>query len=182
MTLTQAWEYVPLGPFNGKNFGTTISPWVVTFDALEPFATELPERQVPILDYLKDPSAKPGFSARLDVLVVPNGGSKAVKVLESDTKYLYWSLPQMLAHHTVGGCPMNPGDLLGSGTISGPDESSLGSFLEMSYDGKKEWEVDGQKRTFVEDGDEVIFVGYAGEGVGFGECRGKIKAADPIPG
>jgi fumarylacetoacetase len=87
----------------------------------------------------------------------------------------------MLAHHTVGGCPMNTGDLLGSGTISGPDESALGSFLELSYDGKKEWEVDGQKRTFLEDGDEVVFVGYAGEGVGFGECRARVKAADPIP-
>jgi fumarylacetoacetase len=172
---------VPLGPFNGKNFGTSISPWVVTFEALEPFASDLPERQVLILDYLKDPAPKAGFSACLDVLVAPGGSSKATKVLESDTKYLYWSFPQMIAHHTVGGCPMNTGDLLGSGTISGLDESALGSFLELSYDGKKEWDVEGQKRTFLEDGDEVVFVGYAGDGVGFGECRGRVKAADPIP-
>jgi fumarylacetoacetase len=158
-----------------------VSPWVVTFDALEPFGVDLPERQVPILDYLKDPAPKPAFSTRLDVLVMPSGSSKATKVLESDTKYLYWSLAQMLAHHTVGGCPMNTGDLLGSGTISGPDESALGSFLELSHDGKKEWEVDGQKRTFLQDRDEVVFMGYAGEGVGFGECRGKVKAADKIP-
>jgi fumarylacetoacetase len=167
-----------LGPFNGKNFGTSISPWVVTFDALEPFATDLPPRQVPILDYLKDPAAKPGFSTNLDVLITPSGGSKPIKVLESNTKYLYWSLAQMLAHHTVGGCPMNPGDLLGSGTISGPEESSLGSLLELSYDGKKDWIVDGQTRTFLEDGDEVTFVGYAGDGVGFGECRARVLPAD----
>jgi fumarylacetoacetase len=172
---------VPLGPFNGKNFGTSISPWVVTFDALEPFSTHLPQRDVPILDYLEDPGPKPGFNIRLDVLVAPNGSPNETKVLESNTKYLYWSLAQMLAHHTVGGCPMNTGDLLGSGTISGPLESTVGSFLELSYDGKKEWDVDGQKRTFLEDGDEVVFVGFAGDGVGFGECRARVIAADPIP-
>jgi fumarylacetoacetase len=153
----------------------------VTFDALEPFATDLPKRQVPILEYLKDPAPRPAINARLDVLIAPHGSSTATKVLESNMEYLYWSFAQMLAHHTVGGCPMNTGDLIGSGTISGPDDSTLGSFLELSYDGKKEWEVGGQKRTFLEDGDEVVFVGYAGDGVGFGECRAKIIPADPVP-
>ncbi|CAB4478174.1 uncharacterized protein OCT59_007399 [Rhizophagus irregularis] len=173
----QAWEYVPLGPFLGKNFGTTISPWVVTLDSLEPFLVNGPIQDPAPLPYLKDniPSA---YDIHLEVKIKPNNSDSFKTLTRSNLRYMYWSLKQQLAHHTVNGCNTRPGDLCGTGTISGPTEDSRGSLLEITWNGQNE--VDGIKRKFIEDGDEIVLTGYCqGEGylVGFGECYGKILPA-----
>ncbi|EOA81910.1 hypothetical protein ACJQWK_05241 [Exserohilum turcicum] len=177
----QAWEYVPLGPFNAKNFGTTISTWVVHADALEPFKTKGLENDAEVLPYLKQKSDKTVYDINLEVDIKTSSGSKAT-VCKVSGKNLLWSFPQMLAHHTSTGCPVNPGDLLGSGTISGTSPSSFGSFLEQSYNGKESIQIaGGEKRTFLEDGDEVTIRGVCGTDeealVGFGECVGRIEPA-----
>lgn len=176
----QKWEYVPLGPFLGKSFGTTISPWIVTLEALEPFICDAPEQDPPALRYLTEKN-RITYDIPLQVALRPEGDSKASVISKSNFKYLYWTVCQQLAHHTINGCNLNSGDLLASGTISGPDSGSLGSMLEMSMAGKKEILLEhGGVRKFLKDGDEVIMTAVCqGDGfnVGFGECSGKILPA-----
>ncbi|KAI5101227.1 fumarylacetoacetase isoform X1, partial [Silurus meridionalis] len=176
----QAWEYVPLGPFLGKNFGTTISPWVVPMEALMPFVETNTVQDPEPLPYLRhrDPFT---FNIKLFVSVKGEGMSKATTICKSNFKYMYWTMKQQLAHHTVNGCNVRPGDLLASGTISGPDPESFGSLLELSWRGSKLIELGGgETRTFLKDGDEVTLTGYCegrGYRVGFGSCQGKVIPA-----
>lgn len=180
----QAWEYVPLGPFNAKNFASTISAWVILADALESFRVDGIENTSEVQPYLKpaDGSAKPMFDINLEVDLKPKDAASSSVVSRSNGRHLLWSFPQMLAHHTVGGCPLNVGDLLGSGTISGPDDGTQGSLLEITGSGSKSLNVGGVERKFLEDGDEVVLRGWCeanGQRLGFGECRGQILAAWP---
>jgi len=187
----QGWEYQPLGPFLAKNFITSISPWVVTPEALEPFRIAQPPRPegdpVP-MDYLLDPAdqARGGLDLELEVLLVTPGirekGLQPWRLSLGNASNLYWTVAQMVAHHTVGGCNLQPGDLFGSGTISSPEESGFGSLLEITQGGRKPLSLPtGETRRFLEDGDEVIFRAHARrEGcvtIGFGECRGTILPA-----
>jgi fumarylacetoacetase len=173
----QKWEYVPLGPFGGKNFGTTISPWIVTMEALEPFRLAGPAQEEPKpLPYLV--TDKPGaFDINLEAHIETEKGGKDI-LTKSNLKYMYWSMAQQLTHHSVTGCNMQPGDLLGSGTISGPTEDSYGSMLEISWKGTKQKELpNGEVRKFLANGDTVSLKGYCqGDGyrVGFGPCVGKV--------
>ncbi|KAG0245898.1 fumarylacetoacetate hydrolase [Mortierella sp. GBAus27b] len=177
----QAWEYVPLGPFLGKNFGTTVSAWVVTMDALEPFLVKGPEQDPQPLPYLSEaqPSA---YDINLEVQLKPAEGDKYSVIARSNLKYMYWSFAQQLAHHTVNGCNMRTGDLCGSGTISGPTEDSFGSMLELSWSGAKDIQLaDGITRKFLHDNDEMVLAGWCekdGVRVGFGQCHGKILPAN----
>ncbi|KAK1158135.1 fumarylacetoacetase-like [Acipenser oxyrinchus oxyrinchus] len=176
----QKWEYVPLGPFLGKSFGTTISPWVVPMEALMPFAQPNSVQDPKPLPYLchDDPYT---FDINLFVSVKGERMKEPSTISKSNFKYMYWTMKQQLAHHTVSGCNVRPGDLLASGTISGPDAESFGSMLELSWKGTKTIDLgDGQTRKFLQDGDEVIMTGYCqGKGyrVGFGQCRGKVLPA-----
>ncbi|EPS61403.1 hypothetical protein M569_13391 [Genlisea aurea] len=173
----QAWEYVPLGPFLGKSFSTTISPWIVTLDALEPFISHPAEQIPPPFPYLTEKEPK-HYDISLQVSIVPSGEQHESVVTRSNFKHLYWTITQQLAHHTVNGCNLRPGDLLGTGTISGPEADSLGCLLELTWNGQKPLSLDGNiSRTFLLDGDEVIFTGCCkGDGyiIGFGKCSGKI--------
>lgn len=175
----QQWEYVPLGPFLGKNFGSTVSPWIVTMDALEPFRVEGPEQNPHVLPYLSFEGSK-NFDIRLEVLIQPNN-SETTTVCRSNFKYMYWNVNQQLAHHTVNGCNIQVGDVYASGTISGPSPGSYGSMLELSWNGQKPLTMpDGTERKFIEDGDTVIIKGLAekdGVRIGFGECKGKVLPA-----
>ncbi|XP_028812183.1 fumarylacetoacetase [Denticeps clupeoides] len=176
----QAWEYVPLGPFLGKNFGTTISPWVVPMEALLPFVQPNPVQDPKPLPYLShdDPYT---FNINLFVSVKGDAMKEAATICKSNFKYMYWTMKQQLAHQTVNGCNVRPGDLLASGTISGPDPESFGSMLELSWRGSKSIDLgEGGSRTFLKDGDEVTLTGYCqghGYRVGFGPCHGKIIPA-----
>nr|XP_006628683.1 PREDICTED: fumarylacetoacetase isoform X1 [Lepisosteus oculatus] len=176
----QAWEYVPLGPFLGKSFGTSISPWVVPMDALLPFILPNPVQDPKPLPYLchEDPYT---FDIHLFVSVKGEAMEEAAPIIKSNFKYMYWTMIQQLCHHTVNGCNLRPGDLLASGTISGPEPESFGSMLELSWKGTKEISLgNGETRTFLQDGDEVFLTGYCqGEGyrVGFGVCKGKVLPA-----
>lgn len=176
----QKWEYVPLGPFLGKSFASTVSPWLVTLDALEPFRLAGPEQDPKPLDYLVSEGAQ-NFEINLEVYIQPEG-QEPHKVCTSNFKYMYWSMRQQLAHHTVNGCNMRTGDLCASGTISGPTPDSYGSMLELSWRGTKPIPMpDGSERKFIQDGDTVIMKGYCekdGVRIGFGECSGKVLPAD----
>jgi fumarylacetoacetase len=175
----QAWEYVPLGPFLGKNFASSISPWVVTLDALEPFRTAGPEQEPPVLPYLQT-TGDHHFDIHLEVAIQPDKRAEK-RVGRSNFKSMYWSMSQQLAHHTVNGCNVNVGDLNASGTISGPTPDSYGSMLELSWKGTKPIPMaDGSERKFLLDHDSVIMRGYAekaGVRIGFGEVKGKILPA-----
>eukprot|EP01032_Pedospumella_encystans_P013890 gene13890-15973_t len=186
----QAWEYVPLGPFTAKNFATSVSPWVVTLDALNDFrcATSAGEAQTnpEPLPYLQDPEyGRSSYNVRLEVQIQGPQDTTPSTVSVSNLKYMYWNFKQQLVHHSVTGCNMNPGDLLGTGTISGPTDDSLGSLLEGSWRGSREVPMANSTETpamrkFLKDGDTVIMSGYAqGEGyrVGFGAVSGKVLAA-----
>ncbi len=173
----QKWEYVPLGPFLGKNFCTTISPWVVTMEALAPFRVTPPSQDPEPLSYLL--SATPAaYDIQLEVALKPSDGAKFVTISRSNHKYLYWTIDQQLAHHSVNGCNMRPGDLMGSGTISGPSPASMGCLLEMTHDGVRPLKLgEGIERGYLMDGDTVRMSGFAqGEGfrVGFGEITNEI--------
>ncbi len=176
----QKWEYVPLGPFLGKSFASTASPWLVTLDALEPFRLAGPEQDPKPLDYLCSDGAQ-NYDIQLEVYIQPEG-QELHRVCESNFKYMYWSMRQQLAHHTVNGCNMRTGDMCASGTISGPTPDSYGSMLELSWRGTKPVPMpDGTERKFIQDGDTVILKGFCekdGVRIGFGECRGKILPAD----
>lgn len=175
----QQWEYVPLGPFLSKNFGSTISPWIVTLDALEPFRVEGPGQNPEVLPYLRSSGLR-NFDIQLEAALKPADGEETT-ICRSNTKYLYWNINQQLAHHTVNGCNIQIGDLYASGTISGPTPGSFGSLLELTWNGSKPVTLsDGSKRIFIEDGDTVVLRGHAekdGVRVGFGECRGTILPA-----
>ena len=178
----QKWEYQPLGPFLAKNWATSVSPWIVTLDALEPFKTTGPEQDPEPMPYLK--SSEGWYDIKLDVFLQGDDMDKPHKIAASNYKNLYWSMNQQLAHHTITGCNVQPGDLYASGTISGETEDSYGSMLELSWKGEKPITFpDGEERTFIEDGDTITMTGYAeGEGyrVGFGEVTGKIKPAKEL--
>jgi fumarylacetoacetase len=176
----QKWEYVPLGPFLGKSFGSSMSPWIVTLEALEPFKVAGPKQDPKVLPYLKY-TGKSNYDIQLEVGLQPEKSEETV-VSTSNLKYMYWNMQQQLAHHTINGCNINVGDVMASGTISGKDESSYGSMLEISWGGTKPVTLkDGSTRTFIEDNDTVIMRGFAekdGIKVGFGEVSGKILPSD----
>lgn len=173
----QRWEYQPLGPFLAKNFATTISPWIVTFEALSEFKTKNQEQDPQPLPYLRHDDQF-NFDINLEVLYKPSQLSVSKTICKSNFKYLYWTVKQMVAHHTVTGCNLNPGDLLGTGTISGPEPETYGSMMELAWRGTKPIQFDENiQRTYIEDGDEIIMRGYCqGQGyrVGFGECSGLV--------
>lgn len=176
----QKWEYVPLGPFLGKNFGTTISPWVVPMQALEPFKVANPVQDPVPLPYLRhsDPYS---FDIQLKVGIQAEGMKEPSTVCQSNYKYLYWTMKQQLAHHSVTGCNIQPGDLLASGTLSGKTPDSYGSMLELSWRGTKPLTLsDGSTRKFLQNGDTVVMTGYCqgdGHRVGFGQCSGQVLPA-----
>jgi fumarylacetoacetase len=174
----QKWEYQPLGPFLAKNFATSISPWVVPLDALEPFRTTGPTQEPEPLPYLRDAKRETTYDIRLEVALQPEGASQATTICVSNFKHLYWSMAQQLAHHTVTGCDIRPGDLMASGTISGPDEGSSGSLLELTWRGAKPIDLgDGVTRAFLQNGDKVTMTGYCqadGYRVGFGDATGVV--------
>ena len=175
----QAWEYQPLGPFQAKSTATTISPWIVTSAALEPFRCDTPEREFELLDHLKD-CGPMLYDIDLEITLAPQGGGTNT-IAKTNYDQMYYSAAQQLAHHTTAGSPMRVGDLLGSGTISGPEKHQRGSLLELSWGGKEPFTLeDGATRSFIEDGDTLTLSGNArGDGftVGFGPCVGTLLPA-----
>ncbi len=175
----QKWEYVPLGPFLSKNFASSISPWIVTLDALEPFRVESPKQEPLPLPYLRQ-SGKRSFDISLEVDITPENGITTT-VSKSNFKYLYWTMAQQLAHHTVNGCKVNSGDMMGSGTISGPTPDSFGSMIELTWRGERPLVLnDGSERKFIEDNDTVTLRGFCqknGVRIGFGEVSTKLLPA-----
>ncbi|XP_029430440.1 fumarylacetoacetase isoform X2 [Rhinatrema bivittatum] len=176
----QKWEYIPLGPFLAKNFGTSISPWVVPMEALMPFVVRNPVQDPRPLPYLlhDDPY---NFDINLSVAIKGEGMTEAATICKSNFKHMYWTMKQQLVHHTISGCNVRPGDLLASGTISGPEAESYGSMLELSWKGSKPIPLGAsQTRTFLQDGDEVFITGFCqgdGDRIGFGCCSGKVLPA-----
>ncbi len=172
----QKWEYVPLGPFLAKNFASSISPWIVTMDALEPFRTKGPKQDPTPLPYLQQ-KGKHTYDINLEVAICPENGIETV-ISKSNFKYMYWSMCQQLAHHTSNGCRVNSGDMMGSGTISGPTPDSFGSMLELTWGGKNPITLnDGSERKFINDGDTVIMKGFCQNSdvrIGFGEVSSKL--------
>ncbi|MEO9531171.1 MAG: fumarylacetoacetase [Crocinitomicaceae bacterium] len=175
----QGWEYVPLGPFLGKNFASSVSPWIVTLDALEQFRIPGPVQEPKVLPYLEYNGDK-HIDINLDVIIKPENGAENV-VGQSNYKYMYWNMNQQLAHHSVNGCNICLGDAMGSGTISGPNEGQYGSMLEISWKGTKPFKMsDGTERKFLQDGDTVIMRGHCQNDevkIGFGEVSTKILPA-----
>ncbi|MBA5629906.1 fumarylacetoacetase [Moheibacter lacus] len=175
----QKWEYVPLGPFLAKNFGSSVSPWVVTLEALDPFRMEGPKQEPEVLDYLKF-EGKKNFDINLQTFIANDAAGENL-ICTSNFKYMYWNMAQQLAHHTVNGCNLEVGDMYASGTISGKTEDSFGSMLELTWSGTKPLKLkDGSERKFIEDHDTVIMRGWCekdGKRVGFGEVSGKILPA-----
>ncbi|MCR9182995.1 MAG: fumarylacetoacetase [Flavobacteriaceae bacterium] len=175
----QKWEYVPLGPFLAKSFASTISPWIVTMDALHPFKVESPKQEVEPLPYLRS-KGKKSYDIKLEAYITPENGTPNC-VTKSNFKYMYWNMSQQLAHHTSNGCPVKSGDMMGSGTISGPTPDSYGSMLELSWRGEKPLKLnDGTERKFINDNDTVTLRGYCQNSdvrIGFGECSTKILPA-----
>ncbi len=173
----QKWEYVPLGPFLGKNFGTSISPWVVPMEALEPFRVDGPAQDPQPLPYLQT-SGPQAYDIQLEVRLQAFGMQHPHTIARSNFRHLYWSMAQQLAHHTVTGCNLRPGDLLASGTISGPTPDSYGSLLELTWRGSRPLQLPGGiERRFLEDGDRLSLTGWCqgdGHRVGFGEVTGTI--------
>ncbi|MDN3670230.1 fumarylacetoacetase [Echinicola jeungdonensis] len=175
----QAWEYVPLGPFLGKSFASSISPWIVTLEALEPFRAPSPIQEVEVLPYLKCQKDH-GFDINLEVFLQPEKGNENL-ICKSNYKYMYWNIAQQLAHQTINGCNIKVGDMYASGTISGPTKENYGSMLELTWKGSQPLQLEGGKeRKFIEDGDTVKMKGYGEKGgirVGFGEVTTKVLPA-----
>ena len=175
----QKWEYVPLGPFLAKNFVSTMSAWIVTLDALQPFRVESPIQSPKVLEYLAG-SGKDSYDIQLQV-AIETESKVETEICHSNFKYMYWTMAQQLAHHTVNGCNVRGGDLMGSGTISGPSEGSYGSMLELAWKGTKPLTLnDGTQRRFILDGDTVVMRGYCQNEnvrIGFGEVKGKLLPA-----
>lgn len=181
----QKWEYVPLGPFLAKNFGTSVSPWVVTLEALEPFRAAGPRQEPLPLPYLRSVGDW-HFDIHLEVIIQGEHMDQPHCVCRSNAKYLYWNVCQQLAHHTINGCNVRPGDLLASGTISGPTPDSYGSLLELAWQGTRPVQFpNGETRVFLQDGDRVTMTAWcqgAGYRIGFGEVTGRIlPARSPVP-
>ncbi len=172
----QKWEYVPLGPFLAKNFASSMSAWVVTLDALEPFRVKGPQQDPAVFPYLEF-SGNQNLDINLEVQIQPEG-KDASTVCRSNYKYMYWNQSQQLAHHTINGCDIHAGDLYASGTISGPTKDSYGSMLELSWKGTTPVQLnDGSERKFIQDLDTVIMKGYCEKDdirVGFGEVSTKV--------
>jgi fumarylacetoacetase len=179
----QKWEYVPLGPFLAKNFASSISPWLVLLDALEPFRVSGPTQEPAVLPYLQCPEPR-NIDLHLEVAIQPDGAGETV-VCRSNFRHMYWSMAQQLAHHTVGGCNVRCGDVMASGTISGPTPNSYGSMLELAWKGTKPIAMsDGSDRRFIHDGDTVTMRGWCQSErvrIGFGEVRTKVLPATPYP-
>lgn len=175
----QKWEYVPLGPFLGKSFASTISPWIVTLDALQPFKVDGPKPEKEQLPYLQS-EGKKSYDIALEAYLIPEDGEEN-KLSTSNFKYMYWNMSQQLAHHTINGCKINSGDMMGSGTISGPTPDSYGSMLELTWRGQNPIKLsDGTERKFINDNDTVLFRGYCKNDkirIGFGDCRAKLLPA-----
>ena len=181
----QTWEYVPLGPFNSKTFATTISPWVVTLEALAPFRVATPTQEPQPLSYLQHQvGVNHGVDIHLEVQLTPEQSQQPSTICRTNFKHMYWSMAQQLSHHTASGCNTAVGDLMGSGTISGPTPDSFGSLLELTWNGANPLTLaDGSTRQFIQDGDELTLTGWAqGEHyrVGFGKCSGKILPAHSL--
>jgi fumarylacetoacetase len=178
----QKWEYVPLGPFLAKNFASSISPWIVTMDALEPFRCASPRQEPTPLKYLQQ-KGDHGFDINLEVAIQPEKADYQV-ISRSNFKYMYWTMSQQLAHHTSNGCRVNSGDMMGSGTISGPTPDSYGSMLELTWGGKNPIQLnDGSERKFINDGDTVVMKGFCQNEnvrIGFGEVSTKLLAANKM--
>ncbi|GEN35429.1 fumarylacetoacetase [Aneurinibacillus danicus] len=176
----QSWEYQPLGPFLAKNFATSVSPWVVPLDALEPFRVMGPQQDPEPLSYLRTKGAG-AFDIHLEVYLQGEKMKNPHRILTSNFRYLYWSMAQQIAHHTVGGCNLRPGDLLASGTISGPQKETRGCMLELTWRGAEPIRLNnGEQRIWVEDGDTVTMTGWCqGDGyrVGFGQVTGRVLPA-----
>jgi fumarylacetoacetase len=176
----QKWEYQPLGPFLAKNFATSVSPWVVTMDALSPFRTAGPLHEPEPLSYLKC-QKELSYDIQLQVLLRTEKLGQPERICKSNFKYMYWNIAQQLAHHTVTGCNVQPGDLMASGTISGPTPDSYGSMLELAWRGTKPIKLsNNEDRKFLQDGDTVTMTGWCqGDGykIGFGEVMGKVLPA-----
>lgn len=173
----QRWEYVPLGPFLAKNFASTVSPWIVTLDALEPFRVKAPAQDPEVLPYLKRADENTAIDINLEVWLKPKD-SDTLKICTSNFRYMYWTIEQQLAHHTVNGCNINVGDMMASGTISGPTPDSFGSLLELTWNGTKPISFpNGAQRKYLEDGDTITIKGFAQKGkarIGFGEATGTV--------
>ena len=177
----QRWEYQPLGPFLGKNFATSISPWMVTVEALAPFRSIAPRHDIVPLPYLQSDSAF-GLDITLEVHLRTPRTSQPFLLSRGSSKDLYWTFAQMVAHHTSNGCPLRPGDLIASGTVSGPEKMNGGCLLELTSNGREPIRLpSGEERSFLQDGDEVIITGYCRrEGfveIGLGKCTGKVVSA-----
>jgi fumarylacetoacetase len=180
----QRWEYQPLGPFLGKNFATTISPWVVTAEALAPFRVVPASHETPVLPYLQSTGAD-AFDIRLEAWLRTPAMNRAERISRASFRDMYWTFPQMIAHHTSNGCPLRPGDLLGSGTVSGPARENRGCMLELTWRGKDPLILSsGESRIFLQDGDEVTLRGYCERPgfrrIGFGACCGRIDCAKTV--
>ena len=177
----QQWEYVPLGPFNAKTFASSISPWIVTLEALEPFKTSSPEQEPKPLAYLREDNSSNSYDIHLSVEIQPENDDQSDVICTTNFKYMYWSMAQQLTHHTIAGCNLQVGDLMGSGTISGPTPDSYGSLLEITWNATKPLTLsNGEQRNFIQDGDTVIMKGYCEKDdlrIGFGEVSGKILPA-----
>ena len=175
----QKWEYVPLGPFLGKSFASSISPWIVPLEALEPFRVSGPAQSPEVLEYLRYEGDK-NFDISLEVGLTPADGEETI-ICRSNFKHMYWNMAQQLAHHTVNGCNVRVGDMMASGTISGKDDSSFGSMLELSWAGSKPVPLNnGQERKFLQDGDTITMRGSCQKGdirIGFGEVSGTVLPA-----
>ncbi|NTW24686.1 MAG: fumarylacetoacetase, partial [Lentimicrobium sp.] len=175
----QSWEYVPLGPFLSKNFGSVVSPWIVTLEALEPFRVQGPEQEPEVLPYLKTQGLR-NFDINLEVFIRPENGHENL-VCRSNFRYMYWNICQQLAHHTINGCNITVGDLYASGTISGSEPGSYGSMLELTWRGSKPIKLDDEsERKFINDHDTMIIRGYCQNEelrIGFGECETKVLPA-----
>ncbi|MDA1172506.1 MAG: fumarylacetoacetase, partial [Proteobacteria bacterium] len=177
----QQWEYVPLGPFNAKTFASSISPWIVTLEALEPFKTSSPEQEPKPLAYLREDNSSNSYDIHLSVEIQPENDDQSDVICTTNFKYMYWSMAQQLTHHTIAGCNLQVGDLMGSGTISGPTPDSYGSLLEITWNATKPLTLsNGEQRNFIQDGDTIIMKGYCEKDdlrIGFGEVSGKILPA-----
>jgi fumarylacetoacetase len=177
----QRWEYQPLGPFLAKNFATSVSPWLVTIEALAPFRVPAPAHDVPVLPYLQQPGDG-AFDITVEAWLRTSAMKEPVRLSRAAFRDMYWTLGQMVAHHASNGCPLRPGDLIASGTVSGSEKENRGCLLELTTKGAEPVQLpDGSSRSFLEDGDEVILRGYCERAgfarIGLGECRGTIRAA-----
>lgn len=177
----QQWEYVPLGPFNAKTFASSISPWIVTMEALEPFKTNSPVQEPQPLAYLREDHSSNSYDIQLSVEIQVEGNEQADVISQTNFKYMYWSMAQQLTHHTIAGCNLQVGDLMGSGTISGSAPESYGSLLEITWNNTKPLTLsNGEQRSFMQDGDTLTMKGYCekdGLRIGFGEVSGKVLPA-----